>query len=80
MKLPSSAPALLQESDDDDDDALHRGIEIHADDAGQVEDVADDREQDGADHGASDPAFAPLQRRTADDHRGNRLQLPQKTA
>ena len=38
--------AALQEGDDDDHEALHRGVQVHADDAGEVQDVADDREQD----------------------------------
>src|SRR5690349_20330195 len=50
------ALAALQEGHDDDHDALHRGIQVHADDAGEVQDVADDRQQDRADHGARDAA------------------------
>src|SRR5690349_13622908 len=51
----------LQEGDDDDHETLHRGIEVHADDAGEVEDVADDRQQDGAHHSAGDRARTALE-------------------
>src|SRR5207344_3192813 len=46
----------LQARDDDDHDPLHRRVQVHADDAGEVQDVADDREQDRADHGTEDAA------------------------
>ena len=68
----------LQESDGDDHETLHRGIQVNADDAGQIEDVADDREQDRADHRADNAARAALQRGPADDHRRDRLQFPKQ--
>src|SRR6187431_2450588 len=36
----SWAPAL-RERHDDDHEALHRGVQVHADDVGQIQDVAD---------------------------------------
>src|SRR6478752_1607018 len=72
------AATSLEERDDDDHEALHRSVQVHADDAGEIEDVADDREQDRADHRAGDAARAALERGAADDHRGDRFQLPQQ--
>ena len=74
-----AAPAL-QERDDDDHEALHGSVQVHADDAGEVQDVADDREQDGADDGAGDAARPALQSSAADDHCGDGFQLPQQAS
>src|SRR3954470_22673219 len=73
-----SPPPSLEEGNDDDHEPLHRRVQVHADDAGEVQDVADDGEQDGADHRAGDAARAALERGAADDHRRDRLQLPQQ--
>ena len=68
-----SSLASLHESDRDDHDALHRSVEVHADDAGEVEQVADDGEQHGAHHRAGDGACAALECGAAHDDGGNRL-------
>src|SRR5690606_31560671 len=76
--LPSAALATaLQEHGADDDEPLNGPVQVLADGGGEVEDVADQRQHDGAHDGAPHVAGPALERRAADDHGRDRLQLPQ---
>src|SRR5450830_1700205 len=70
--------APLQEGDGDDHHTLHCGIQVDTDDAGQIQDIADHGEQDGADHGADDASLAPFQGRATHHHGSDRFQFPQQ--
>ncbi|KAH0435535.1 hypothetical protein KCU90_g4459, partial [Aureobasidium melanogenum] len=71
-------PSALHERDEDNHNALHRRVQIHADDAGQIQNVGDHRKQDRADHRADHTPFATLERRAAYHHRCDRFQFPKQ--
>src|SRR5690606_29752680 len=76
--LPSAALATaLQEHGSDDDQSLHGAVQVLADGGGEVEDVAYERQHDGADNGPPDVPRAALERGAADDHGGDGLELPE---
>ena len=79
MQIFTLFASALRKGDHDDHETLHCRVEVDADDIGEVEDIADDRQENRSNYCAGDAAGATLQRGAADDDRGNRFQFPQQT-
>ena len=63
----------LQVHRHNDDDPLHRTVEVVGNGVGEIKNIANHSQHDGANHRAPDAPMTTLEHGATDDHRGNRF-------